>query len=513
MFDVARSLWRGYRWIATNGPLAGGLVWVSVDVPSPALPGQSVEALSWGVGAVAAAVVGAVVWRRYRRRATFGSASFAGRRDLRRKGLRGRRGLIVGKHGGRYMRFRGDGHLLTFAPTRSGKGVGCVIPNLLTHPGSAVVTDIKGENLAVTGRRRARMTGGAVHALAPFDESTESACFNPLDFIRRGEDGDVDDAALMADLVVVPEGPSDSFFESEATNLVTGLLLYVVYHMPAERRTMQEVWSVLMRDEAGFDEVLQDMRVSEHKTIARIGAGFAQKADRERSAVISTAQTHLQIWRSDRLASVTCRSDFRLEDLKRERMSLYIVIPPELVGTYRSFLRLMIGLGVSAMTRVPQRPRENVVFFLDEVASLGRMKPLEEGVSYLAGYGVSLWFFFQDLGQLEETYRKWRSIVANCTVRQGFNVSDVQTAQELSSMLGETTVDTRSQGRAAGSRIALWPRSVSSTRSDARRALMTPEEVMRLSEEEQLIFLQGCRPIRARKVRYHREPRLRRAAA
>ena len=139
------------------------------------------------------------------------------------------------------------------------------------------------------------------------------------------------------------------------------------------------------------------------------------------------------------------------------------------------------------------------------VASLGRMAPIETGIAYLAGYGVSIWLFFQDLGQLQATYPKWRSMIANCNVRQAFGVADVQTARELSAMLGNRTIEVTSQGSSQDLPVALVPDSFSRHVNETGRALMTPDEVMTMPAHQQLIFVQACAPIRALKVRYWKE--------
>jgi type IV secretion system protein VirD4 len=457
----------------------------------------------WLLAAVVTAAATTYLWDRAKPKSTaFGSATFAGFSELFRNRLLDSRGVIIGRHTFGYLRFDRDGHLLTFAPTRSGKGVGCVIPNLLDHSGSVVVTDIKGENYGVTAHWRSKI--GPVCAVAPFDSSINTAHYNPLDFIRAGMPEDVDDAALIADLLVVPQG-QETFWDSEAQNFIAALLLHVVSDMPYDKRNLQNVWSLLMQDKDGLDYLIAGMRASEHEAVRRAGEAFTQKEERERSAVISTCQTHLKIWKSPLLGRATAKSDFQLEDLKRTVMSLYIVVPPELLEVYSPFVRLMVGLSVSAMTRVRPRPAERVLFLLDEVAALGRMAPIETGIAYLAGYGVSIWLFFQDLGQLQATYPKWRSMIANCNVRQAFGVADVQTARELSAMLGNRTIQVHSQGSSQDLPVALVPDSFSRHVNETGRALMTPDEVMTMPERQQLIFVQACSPIRALKVRYWKE--------
>jgi len=499
--NLFRALLRFFRVVFVYAPLT---ILIAAMVGPTLLSKLDATSLLW-VGAVMMIIITIVgiKYGLFRQAAdSHGAASFASMTELWHANLLTGRGVIIGRKRLRYLRFDRDGHLLTFAPTRTGKGVGCVIPNLLDHQGSVVVTDIKGENLAITGERRKRL--GAVHAIAPFETDFIGSRYNPLDFIRVGMPEDVDDAALIADLLVVPQGP-ESFWDSEAQSFLAALLLYVASELPAEKRNLHHAWSLLMQDKEGLDQMIAEMRGCEHDAVSRAGEAFTQKEERERSAVISTAQTHMKIWKSALLARATSQSDFQMEDIKRSVMSLYIVVPPELLDVYRPFVRLMVGLAVSAMTRVRPRPAKRVLFLLDEVAALGRMAPIETGIAYLAGYGVSIWLFFQDLGQLQATYPKWRSIVANCNVRQAFGVSDIQTARELSAMLGNRTVRVKSHGTSEDGPVALIPDHFSRQINEVARPLLAPDEIMTMPQHLQLIFVQACRPIRARKVRYFRE--------
>lgn len=496
--SLLRNIWKLYKGITLYLPIIVGGVAAYAGTMWPQA-GKLTAVVIIMIGMVAIMGISVVIVQRLKPVGMpHGSAAFASWRGLWKRGLLGRKGLILGKAFWRYLRFDHDGHLLTFAPTRTGKGVSCVIPNLLDHPGSAVVTDIKGENYAITGQRRQAL--GPVFPLAPFSRDIDTAHFNPLDFIRAGEPEDVDDAALIADLLVANTG-DPSFWDSEAENLISALLLYVAHEFPADHRNLHQVWALLMLSKADFDALLEHMKASQHPAIRKAATGFSQKEDRERSAVISTAQTHMKIWRSPMLAKATAWSDFRLEDLKRQVMSLYIIIPPELLSVYQPFLRLMVGLSISAMTRVQARPRERVVFFLDEIAALGRMAPVETAIGYLAGYGVSLWLFFQDLDQLQKTYPKWRSMIANCNVRQAFGVADHETARELSAMMGQRTVRVSSKSK-SGDWLMPLPEHVSRQSSLTARPLMTPDEIMTMSADREIIFVQACRPILAQKLRY-----------
>jgi len=501
--DTLRLLWRALRFATFELPLIAVFVLVCIaafETIGLTEIGRIVLGFAVGLLGIGIFLVLAALVRRPKQ--AYGTAAFATSCDLRRARLR-REGLILGKKGGKFIRFNRPGHLLTFAPTRSGKGVGAVIPNLLDHPGSVVVTDIKGENYRITASdRRAR---GRVVAFAPFDDDIDSARYNPIDFIRVETANDVDDARLIAEMIVAPEGQEPNHWEREARVLVMGLMLFVATDLPPHRQNLREARMLLMRDRAGFDAVINAMRQSEHPVVCRVAEGFSQKEDKERSAVISTAQSRTEVFESPRLAAITAKSDFRMEDLKNGVLSLYIIVPPEYVSVYQPFLRLMIGLSTAAMTRNARLPKHNVLFLLDELPALGHMRPVEDGIGYLAGYGASLWLFVQDLDQLSQTYKKWRSLIANCAVRQAFNVQDPDTARLLSSMLGQRTVKTTNRGKAGRFPFFGWANTFSESQSEIGRPLLAPDEIMLLPESCELLFVQGCRPILAEKVRYYAE--------
>jgi len=498
-----RLLWRLFRLATFELPILILIIAVVMAAVENTSTGWISESFIWITGSLigfAVLVWLFVVWRRPRH--TYGSASFADSNDVRQAGLQ-KKGFILGKKGGRFIRFDKPGHLLTFAPTRSGKGVGAVIPNLLDHPGSVVVTDIKGENHYITAHHRGKL--GPVMAMAPFDTSIRSSYYNPVDFIRTGTPHDVDDARLLAEMIVSPEGIEANHWEREARMIISGLLLYMATELPPERRNLHELRLLLMRNRESFNGVLTHMVGATHPVVTRIADGFSQKEDKERSAVISTAQSKTEVFESPLLAELTAKSTFNLEDLKNATMTLYLIIPPEYVGVYQPFLRLMVGLSTAAMTRNKRVPPHPVLFLLDELPALGYMRPIEDGIGYLAGYGASLWLFVQDLDQLQKTYRKWRSMIANCAVRQAFNVQDPETAKLLSSMLGQRTVRIKSEGHAGRLQWLGLPNSFNVSQSETGRPLLAPDEVMMLPESAQLLFVQGCKPILAEKLRYFAE--------
>lgn len=462
-------------------------------------------ALLVGVAAIGAMLAGILCFLPLGSRPkSHGTARFATAAEIRKAGLH-RKGLIVGKWRGGFLRFDQPGHLLTFAPTRSGKGVGCVIPNLIDYPGSVFVTDIKGENFQLTAEIRQKF--GPVHAIAPFDEHACNAAFNPLDTIRDGSAWDVDDARLVAEMLVPTNAGEDGHWEREARTLITGLLLYIVTARPEAQQNLAELRDLLMRSSACVDDLLRTIVACGHPIASRIADGFSQKEAKERSSIISTAQAATAIFDSPALANVTSHSTFSFERMKRETRTIYLIVPPEYLSAYQPFMRLMVGLATTAMTRDCDAPKHPVLFLLDELPALGHMRPIEDGIGYLAGYGTRLWLFVQDLDQLQQTYRKWRSMIANCVVRQAFNVQDPATARFLADMLGQATIRVTNDGKSSPMPLPWLPSTFSSSTSEIARNLLTPDEIMALPGDQQLLFIQGIRPVKATKVRYFRDQR------
>jgi type IV secretion system protein VirD4 len=400
----------------------------------------------------------------------FGSATWDDGRALR-----GKVGLIVGRTRWRFLRYAGPGHIVTVAPTRSGKGVGAVIPNLLLYPGSIVVTDPKGENYAVTAARR-RALGQRVLAYDPFGviaAADDLASYNPLDHVRG-----VDDARVIADMIIIPDGRHEPFWEEEARAVLVGLILYAITQ-PGP--SLPLVRSYLTLPVTAFRGLLGKMAGHSHTLVRRAAAQIGQKGPRERAAVLSTAQSHTHFL--DSPAMIQALGETRLPGQGPETTT-YLILPPERIDGYRRWLRLMIGSILNTITR--QRRNRRVLFLLDEFAHLGRMRPVEQGISLVGGYGVGFWLLIQDLAQLRAIYGESAStFLANAEVLQAFGINDYETAEHLSRLAGEMTVEQRA------------------------RRLITADEVRRLASDLELLFVRGQAPIAARRVSYLRDPEFR----
>lgn len=413
-------------------------------------------------------------------------------------------GRLAGVPAGLDARFRFMGHVLTCAPTRAGKGIGAVIPNLLEYPGSALVLDIKGENYAVTARQR-RELGHAVYVVDPFGVTgAKSHACNWLDRLDVSSPECVGESAALAECLVIPSGKGESaHFDDTARGLLQGLMLHVASLPDRGRRHLGEVRRLLTADEADFLGTMADMAAdpdAAYGVPARAANSLMSTGDRERGSILSTARRSTAFLDDPRIVEALSRSDFDFRQLKRELVTVYIVIPPAKLSQNNRFMRGFIGSALAALTATQAKPRHKVVFFLDEFAQLGRMAAIEDAVSLVSGYGVAFWIFVQDLSQLEGVYPKWRTFLANAA-KQFFGTADLQTAKYISESLGKATVEFETAGT---SKRILEPMggSVSGSQHYTGRDLLSPDEVMRLGPKKPIVFISGEPPFMLDRMNY-----------
>lgn len=444
-----------------------------------------------------------------RRPVSHGSARWASWRDLVRGGAwGGRSGIIVGKAWGRFVRFKRDGAALVYAPMGKGKGVGIVVPNLLDHQGAVVVTDPKGENFAVTGRHRG--TIGPLYRLDAINPE-ESDRFNPLTMIRSGTIHEADDAAQLADLLVIPES-SEGHWDTSAKGLITAVIRHVIATQPPELQTLAMVRELIAADGARLRHLLQGMAASPLPSVAEEArATLAGMDTDEAKSVIKNAAKALAFWSKDRIGGrLSAASDFDFMDLHRGTVSVYIMVPDDALSVYAPFLRVMMGCAVAALMRGKHLPRlpgkPKPMLMIDECAALGRLEALEKGMGLLREYAHTV-LIWQDLGQLRAIYgERARTFMAAAGCQVSFGVSDIETARDLADTVGQTTVLSRSDGLSEGN-TDLIRAQLSAGRSESGRYLCDPSEIRRLPADRCLIFLQDQvpAPILARKVRYFEE--------
>ncbi|MDE7548893.1 conjugal transfer protein TraG [Acetobacter fabarum] len=480
-------------------------------------PGIFVQGARIGVAGVVLAVTVAFalsIWRaRARRRVeTYGSARWAARHDIRAAGLLDENGVVLGKYRRAYLRHDGPEHVLCFAPTRSGKGVGLVIPTLLTWPGSAIIHDIKGENWQLTAGFRA--TFGRVLLFDP--TNPESAAYNPLLEVRPGE-YEVRDVQNIADILVDPDGALErrNHWEKTSHALLVGAILHVLY--AESDKTLAGVAKFLSDPRRSIETTLSAMmRTSHlgergpHPVVASAARELLNKSDNERSGVLSTAMSFLGLYRDPVVAMVTRRCDWRIEDLvsSAQPVSLYFVVPPSDISRTKPLIRLMLNQIGRRLTEDLEAAatRRNLLLMLDEFPAFGRLDFFESALAFMAGYRIRAFLIAQSLNQIEKAYGPNNSILDNCQVRVSFATNDERTARRVSDALG-TATEQRDSTNYAGHRLSPWLGHLMVSRQETARPLLTVGEVQQLPDHEELVMLSGCPPIRALKVRYYQDRR------
>ena len=464
--------------------------------------------LSIGAGVSGAALSGvALVLVVGRRRPLHGAARWASAADIRRAGLRAASGILLGRTGSRPLVFGGSEHVLLHAPTRTGKGVGVVIPNLLTWPGSCVVLDVKQENWAASAGYRAA-SGQAVHLFDPLSPTGQTARYNPLGHIRRqNPETTLDELQKIAVMLFPTPARTDPFWTEAARTGFIGVAALVA-ETPDLPFTMGEVFRQLTSDNPR--ERLPDMIRDRETSGVPFSDGctsavhdFTSAAEKTFASIKQTITSRMALWLNPRVDAATSASDFDLRALRTDPMSIYLGVSPADVGRvaplYALLTQQIIDLNTRSLPSPGGEPHQ-VLLVLDEFARLGRAEGLAHAFAYVAGYGLRLLAVLQSPAQLRAIYGPdlAEEIVANCAVEVAFAPKDLKVATELSERLGTYTVASRSRSRPAG----LSPGHRSLTFSDQKRALMLAQELMALGPNALLVLKAGVPPLLASKLRY-----------
>ena len=433
----------------------------------------------------------------------YGDARWASALEVSRARLQRKTGLLVGKKGGTYLINDEPLHTLVAAPTRSGKGVGVVIPNLLAWNGSVVVLDVKKENYQLTAGYRSQYQ--EVFLWSPMD--ARSACYNPFDFITPEGPRRITDIQLLATILLPAPPRSDPMWINEARDLFMGLALLVI-DAPADPSTLGQVYRTLKQetDLAEAAQLALDQTDFPLDPICRQAlANFKNKASKERSGVKSTLTAALNLWANPAIDAATARSDFDLRDFRRVRSSVYVGVGQDQLLTLAPLLNMFFQQAVAALSKSLPGKREphEVLFLIDEFPLLGAMPTLQKGLGLLAGYKIRIVLITQGLGQLDEIYGRQATegILQNCALQIFFASNDDTTTNYVSSRLGSKTVQVKSRSQSQD-----WMSGSTSTSSIAR-PLLPPEEVRRLNPKQAIIFKENTRPVLAEKIRYYSDKR------
>lgn len=455
-----------------------------------------------------------------------------------------------------YLRHSGPEHILVFAPTRSGKGVGIVVPTLLSWSESVLVHDIKGENWALTSGFRERVLKQRCLRFSPSE--TDSARFNPLSEIRL-DDNLVKDVQNVSTMIVDPDGKGlQDHWAKTGFDLMTGVIIFVLVsdELADAQRNLSTVQAILsdggpVRELAerlaadkdtnadektkiaeGFRAVMEyirdigyerigaghctDVELVAWKTASQAAQSFLNKASNEASGVLSTALSFLSLYRDPIVAANTSTSDFTIESLMQRRTSMYLVVPPSDKDRLKPLLRLVINQVVRRLTEKMEfdetgasksRFPHKMLLLIDEFPALGKLEIFEEALAFIAGYGLKALLITQDLSQLTKAYSRDESILSNCHIRIAFAPNKIETAELLSKMSGASTV-AHTQRNFSGSRLSVVLNNVSTNEQLSQRPLLTPDETMRLPPADELVFVAGHAPIYCQKIIYYKDAAL-----
>lgn len=489
-----------------------------------------------------------------------GSAKWATKKEIEEMGYIGNKdGVYIGgyKNGNalQYLKHNGPEHILCFAPTRSGKGVGLILPSLYAWQGSSIVLDIKGENWALTAGYR-KSLGHKVIKFDPTDITDVTATFNPLEEIDLTDYGCIKQVQNIALMLVDPDGKGlTDYWNKAGYAFLAGVLLHCLVCIktssPDERTaTLQDLVLMLSGQcpltgtPKSLDELFKEMRKMDHtlflddvfadfnkevgKEIHRFISSSAtemeNKGDQEVKGVVSSALVNLSLFRDPVITKNTAKSDFRLHDLMNHDspVDLYLVVSPAEIDRVKPLIRLMVDMIIRYVCREMEFKdgksvkgyKHRMLLLFDEFTSIGKLPVIEKAIAYIAGYGGKMYLIVQDLGQLNDAYGKENSLMANCHIRIAYAPNKLETAQMLSEMTGKTTVVEKKTSFS----YSKGGKSRSVNVQETARPLLTPDECMRLPGArkdsngnvleggDMLILTAGRSPIYGRQILYFKDP-------
>lgn len=516
-------------------PWASGVTFLHVNGADPALAGPfsiieywklyahssekfvrvSVQLCAIGPWALLAGVIGWAVIAK-QNRPLHGAARFANTAEIRKAGLLDPKGgldktILVGKKNGRYLTYGGYQFVILAAPTRSGKGVGIVVPNCLNYSDSLVVLDIKGENFDITSGFRAKH-GQKVYLFAPFDEAGVTHRYNPLEYISDDPAQRLGDIDAIGTALYSGGNQNDKFWSENAKDLFRGLCLFVL-----ERKDLPKTFGEILRQASGKGKPLKEYIFEELKKAQDTGHPFSNacidclnrvlsNSENTLAGIVATFGTPLLFFQNPRVDLATSANDFDLREVRRERMSIYFKMPPNKLKEGSVLVNLFFDQLLNLNTRVlPSQDKtlkHQCLVLLDEMTSIGKVAMIAQAVSYMAGYNMRLLTIIQNKSQLEDVYGKAGALtlLSNHALMVMYAPSPtVQSdAQEYSEMLGYETVKSRSRTSSM--------QSSSTSTSDQRRALMLPQEIRELGQTREIVSLENCKPILCDKIRYYEDP-------
>ena len=505
--------------------IASVVAWLYLDLPSAKFDPFKMPAFFWyyrhdpvvlkalGSGMIVGLVLSGIMlwWIAKRQPPLHGAARFAKEREIRHAGFRAGKGIVLGMRGRKFLifgerkflTFGGSEHVIVEAPTRSGKGVGIVIPNLLSWQDSVVVLDVKRENWDATAGFRQKH-GQAVFLFNPTDPEGRTARYNPLGYIDRGDpDQVVIELQKIATMLFVPPERGEPFWTDSARTAFVGVGAYLA--VADQPFTIGAIYRLMTTgDTRGFfRRVLEDRWLSLSQGCRNALADFTSGADNTFAGIVQTVTSKLSLWLNPRVDAATGECDFDLRALRSRPMSIYLGVSPDeldrVAPLYNLLFQQLVDLNVRAL------PDEDtplqVLVILDEFARIGRAQVIASAFSYVAGYGIRLLPVIQSRSQLRAVYGEHvaNEIVANCGVEVAFTPKELRVANELSERIGYVGQEAVTKSLTIHGIQANRSKSM----SDQLRALLLPQELMQFSQDELLLLRGGIPPIHGDKIRFY----------
>lgn len=462
------------------------------------------------IGVVGAGMIGFPTWLLWPQdRKLYGDARFATDAEIRKAGLMGDDGLIVGRHKGKYLVSAGQHHVMLAAPTGSGKGVGNVIPNLLSWNHSAIVLDVKRENWGLTAGFRAQ-NGHKVFLFDPAAADRRTHRWNPLGYVRDDPALRIDDLQKIGYILFPDVHGVDPIWSGGCRSLFLGMALYLL-ETPDKPVTLgQLARETYAGDPTRFKTIIADRQKAGNQLsqVCELAImDYIEAPDKTRDSIRKTFTSRLELFLNPNIDAATSANDFDLEALRKERITIYLGVTPDNLGRLASLLSLFFQQVVDLHTR--ESPERNpalkyqLLLLIDEFAALGKMQVIVDAIAFIRGYNIRLLPIFQSPSQVRAIYGAEHalSFFQNHTVRIAYEPADFAAAKEISEELGMDTVTKKNR-----SRPTRGGKGGSISDSDHGRAVLLPQELTTIGADTEIVFVRGHRPVKCEKILYYADP-------
>ena len=452
------------------------------------------------------AILALVFWPKSK--GVYGDAHFASITEIANSKMFSKNGIHLGKISSRYIINDEPKHVLVVGPTRSGKGVGFVIPNLLKWQGSSICLDLKQENYnTCSGALKAE--GNEVYLFAP--GQYDSHCYNPLDYISKDQGKRVTDIQALVEILIPTVQGSGEEWNRKSRGLFQGLISFVLESIEHEKQqTLGQVMRLLMTGTDTSNFLKWAIQGDEFSEFTKMNINnFCNTADKERSGIKSGVTSALQIWQNPIVDAATSRSDFDIRNFRKTKTNIFVGVKAAEKKALSPLLNLFFQQSSNILSQeIPGNDEPHkVLFMIDEFYSLGNMKVILDMMPFVAGYNLKLALIIQNLSQLDDNYgHNGRDIIlGNSAIQLFLGFNDQTTANYVSSALGNKTISTKSASKRKASNSMMYETTYNTSQTGV--PLMRPEELRRLKPQKQIILLEGAEPIFSNKIRYFKDKR------